>query len=283
MNRADDLLAMARRHLGPVTALPRLDLPAHLQLLATNDGQRYILKQHDTPARFHAEAHAYATWVPTLKGHAPSLIHADPGRLALLLTALPGRRATQLPRDSPAERHAHHGAGGVLRLLHQAPPGPHLSTNVAAYLAQRMRWWAARAHQAALITPAELRLLHAWADQTATEPLDTTVCHLDYQPRNWIVQATRQIGVIDFEHTRLDARIRDFSRLEHRHWRRAPHLRTAFFDGYGHPLDPGEQDLLERFGLLEAVTALVLGHETGNPELLAHGRTLIAHLHDRKG
>lgn len=278
MIRTDALLA-TRRRLGPVIALPRLDLPSHLQVLATSDGQRYIIKQHEAPDRFQAEARAYATWVHALGEHAPSLIHADPDRLTLLLTVIPGQRATQLPGDSLAERQAHRNAGSVLRLLHQALPGPHISAEVPAYLAERMRWWAARAHLAGLIAPSDLRVLHAWADQMATDTLETTVCHLDYQPRNWITQASGQLGIVDFEHTRLDARIRDFSRLEHRHWRRAPHLRTAFFDGYGRPLDSAERDLLERFRFLEAVTALVRGHETGNPELLAHGRAIITDLH----
>ncbi|MFC5821151.1 NAD-dependent epimerase/dehydratase family protein [Nonomuraea harbinensis] len=274
-----DLLAVACRHLGPVTPLPRLDLPPHLQVLTAADGQRYILKHHQTPDRFHAEVHAYSTWVPVLKEHAPSLIHTDPETLSLLLTAIPGQRATQLPEDSDAERLTHRHAGHVLRLLHQAPPGQHTTIDVPAYLAERMRWWAARAHLAALITSSDLQILYSWADEMAAETLETTVCHLDYQPRNWIVGDVGQVGVVDFEHTRLDARIRDFARLEHRYWRRAPHLCAAFFDGYGRPLNFAEQQLLERFRLLEAVTALVRGHEANNAELLTHGRTLIASIH----
>ncbi|MFD1547137.1 NAD-dependent epimerase/dehydratase family protein [Nonomuraea guangzhouensis] len=279
MNAVENgLIAMARRHLGSVTRLPRLDLPPHLMLLAADDGNRYILKHHDSPDRFHAEARAYATWVPSLGEHAPHLVHADPDSLSLLLTVLPGQRAAQLPEGSSAERQAHRAAGRVLRLLHQASPDPHSSTGVSAYLAERMRWWAARAQLAALITPSDLRILHAWADQMTAETLETTVCHLDYQPRNWVVRTTGEVGVLDFEHTRLDARIRDFSRLEHRYWLRAPHLRAAFLDGYGRSLGPSEQELLERFGALEAITALVRGHEAGNAELLAHGRMLITDL-----
>ncbi len=134
-----ELLAMARRHLGPVTPLPRLDLPSHLQVLTTKDGQRYILKHHQAPDRFHVEVRAYSTWVPALKELAPALIHADPDTLSLLLTAIPGQRATQLPEDSLAERRAHREAGHVLRLLHQAPLGPSTATDVPAYLAERMR------------------------------------------------------------------------------------------------------------------------------------------------
>ncbi|WP_214317026.1 aminoglycoside phosphotransferase family protein [Nonomuraea sediminis] len=274
----DDLLAAARRQLGTVALVPNIGLPPHLRLLAAPDGQRYMLKRHSTSERFRAETRAYTTWVPQLGERAPHLISADPETLSLLLTVLPGRRATQLPEGSPAERHAHYAAGHTLRLLHQAPPGPHPSTDVAAYLAERMRWWAARAHLATLISTSELRTLHTWADTLATTALDSTICHLDYQPRNWILSSTGALAVLDFEHTRLDARIRDFARLEHRHWGRDPRLRAAFFDGYGHHPNPAEQELLKRFGALEAITALVRGHECGDPELLAHGRTLLTHL-----
>ncbi|MEU4574614.1 NAD-dependent epimerase/dehydratase family protein [Nonomuraea sp. NPDC023979] len=271
-----DILALARRHLGPVTRLPRLDLPAHLMLLAASGGERYVLKRHDNLDRFRAETHAYATWVRSLGDHAPRLIHADLDSLSLLLTVIPGQRATQLPEGSAAECLAHRAAGRVLRLLHQASPGRSQSgTDVSAYLAERMRWWTARAQLARLIEPSDLRALHSWADRMAVEPLETAICHLDYQPRNWTLGPTGDIGVLDFEHTRPDARVRDFSRLEHRYWRRTPHLRTAFFEGYGSPLAPSDLELLQRFRKLEAITALVRGHESGNAGLLAHGRMLI--------
>ncbi|WP_433235575.1 aminoglycoside phosphotransferase family protein [Streptosporangium sp. CA-135522] len=276
----DGLLAFAHRQLGPVTSLPGSGLPPHLRLLAATDDQRYILKRHKDPNRFRAEARAYTAWVPHLGEHAPRLISADPETLSLLLTVLPGQPVTQLPERSAAERHAHYAAGHTLRLLHQAPPGPHPNTDIAAYLAERMRWWAARAHLATLISPAELRTLHTWADTlTATAAaLDSAICHLDYQPRNWILTPSGTVAVLDFEHTRLDARIRDFARLEHRHWKDAPRLRAAFFDGYGHHPNPAEQGQLERFGVLEAITALVRGYQSGDPQLLAHGRTLLTHL-----
>ncbi|WP_346101409.1 aminoglycoside phosphotransferase family protein [Nonomuraea maheshkhaliensis] len=275
----DDLLAVARDQLGPVTPIQRFDLPSRVQLLVAGDGQRYILKRHDRPGRYRAEADAYSSWVPSLGGNAPTLIHADPDSLSLLLTVVPGRHATQLQEGSTGELRAYREAGRVLRLIHQAPPGPHAGTRAPAHLAERMRWWAGRAHSAALISASHLHALHAWADRMAAETLETAVCHLDFQPRNWIISPTGQIGVFDFEHSRLDVRVRDFSRLEHRFWGHNPGLREAFFDGYGCSLGPAEQDLLRRFGPLEAVTAMVRGYETGNTELLAHGCTLIADLY----
>nr|WP_241779626.1 hypothetical protein [Streptomyces natalensis] len=106
--------------------------------------------------------------------------------------------------------------------------------------------------------------------------MDSAICHLDYQPRNWHVGVG--FWTFDFEHMRRDARIRDFARLEFRHWQAAPQLREAFFTGYGSRLTDTEQRLLERFGAIEAVTAIVRGHEQGDAVLSAHGHTVLAQL-----
>ncbi|MEU8269698.1 hypothetical protein AB0B89_21390 [Sphaerisporangium sp. NPDC049002] len=82
--------------------------------------------------------------------------------------------------------------------------------------------------------------------------------------------------MLDFEHARLDARVRDFARLEHRRWKLSPHLRREFFAGYGQPPHEEEHDLLARLGVIEALTALVRGHERGDSQLVAYGRTLIS-------
>ncbi|MEV8626947.1 hypothetical protein [Streptomyces sp. NPDC051079] len=68
------------------------------------------------------------------------------------------------------------------------------------------------------------------------------------------------------------------ARLEFRRWQAAPNLRTAFFAGYRQPLNDTEQRLLESFGAIEAVTALVRGYEQDDPALSAHGRTVLARL-----
>ncbi|SDG83933.1 Ser/Thr protein kinase RdoA involved in Cpx stress response, MazF antagonist [Sinosporangium album] len=276
---AEDALGFVHRHLGPVTAITRIDLPPYVQFLEDASGERSVLKHHSSPVRFETEARAYTAWAPALGDHAPHLIAADPGSQCLLLTAVSGHRPSQGPPGSPAERHAHHAAGHVLRLLHQAFPGPHPNSDVSAYLAERMRWWATRAHHASLITASELHALLRRADELDGIVVDSAICHLDYQPRNWIIGPGRDVIAVDFEHTRLDARIRDFARLHHRHWRQAPALRDAFFDGYGHHPSPEEQELLHRFEALEAVTALVRGYETNAPKLVAHGRLLLTHLY----
>ncbi|MGA5506944.1 phosphotransferase [Streptomyces umbrinus] len=119
-------------------------------------------------------------------------------------------------------------------------------------------------------------LLHS-ATRLGDSSMDSSICHLDYQPRNWLV-APGRFWVCDFEHTRRDARVRDFARLEYRRWQAIPRLREAFFDGYGAQLTGIEQQLLELFGAIEAATALVRGHEQDDGALRAHGRSVLARL-----
>ncbi|WP_424533804.1 phosphotransferase family protein [Sphaerisporangium viridialbum] len=270
----DPRLTFARRTLGSVSVTSMPGLPAHLLTLTDVRDVLYVVKRHGDAGRFQREARAYATWVPQLGDLAPQMLAADPASCSLLLTLLPGRSAAELPLGSPAEQHAHHAAGATLRIFHQIAPAE-FGDDIAARLAGRIRWWAERAHVANLISAAERHTLLGRADDLAVVVVEGAICHLDYQPRNWLIGPDGMVRVLDFEHARLDARIRDFARLEHRQWRLSPHLRREFFDGYGQPPDEAEQDLLARFGVIEALTALVRGHERGDPGLIAHGRNLI--------
>ena len=59
-------------------------------------------------------------------------------------------------------------------------------------------------------------------------------CHRDFGPWNWIwCPQSERLGVIDFEHARLDDPLVDFAKLEAARWWGCPWLRDAFFDGYG--------------------------------------------------
>jgi thiamine kinase-like enzyme len=98
-------------------------------------------------------------------------------------------------------------------------------------------------------------------------------CHLDYQPANWLIDATGTLRILDFEHARIDATPRDLVRLTYRHWTRRPDLREAFLDGYGRALTGTEQQTIRLCAALDAVTAVVRGHQRGNAELTARGRS----------
>ncbi|MFM9442617.1 aminoglycoside phosphotransferase [Streptomyces acidiscabies] len=269
MNTATPLLTLARETLGVVETVADSALPPNLLRLRDADGRAYLVKQHTLPSRYVREVRAYRTWTRHLASHAPELVACDDARLTLLLTALPGRNAASTENN---ER-LHHRAGAVLGILHQATAtGPLPGTG----LSERLRDWTARAERAGLVSLDERQYLTHSAVLLANTMCDSAVCHLDYQPQNWLT-GPDGFGVCDFEHSRFDARVRDFARLQYRHWRTAPHLRDAFFDGYGRHPSHAEYLLLETFGAIEAVTALVRGHERQDPDLSAHGRAILTH------
>ncbi|MEU1819943.1 aminoglycoside phosphotransferase [Streptomyces abikoensis] len=271
----DPRIQLARRTVGAVTTIADASLPPHVLHLADNRGDTYFAKQHGRSARYAQEVRAYTAWAHHLHGHSPELVARHDSTRTLLLTAVQGRRGQCLPPGSREEEQAHHDAGLVLQSLHRGTAGRSVGA-LGIELASRLQTWIAKAERVGLLSGTEPRLLARIADELAAAPMDSAVCHLDYQPQNWITGSG--LWVIDMEHMRRDARVRDFARLEFRRWQAAPHLRDAFFHGYGAHPTATEQRLLEQFGAIEAVTALVRGHEKDDPALAAHGRTVLSRL-----
>ncbi|MBV9024266.1 MAG: aminoglycoside phosphotransferase [Streptomycetaceae bacterium] len=273
----DPRIELARHTIGDVTVIADPALPPRLLRLTDAHGNDYLAKHHTDPTRYAAETHAYRTWGRHLTEHLPELISHHDASHTLLFTAVPGRNADTLPPDTAEEEQTHHDAGLVLALLHRATSEPPAAGAIGAELAVRLHTWVSRAERADLLSTAERRLLLEIADQLAGTRMDSTVCHLDYQPRNWLY-APGNLWVCDLEHMRRDARIRDFARLAFRRWQTAPHLRTAFFTGYGARLTSTDERLLKSFGAIEAATAIVRGHERDDAALTTHGRTVLLRL-----
>ncbi|MFF1676138.1 aminoglycoside phosphotransferase family protein [Streptomyces sp. NPDC058256] len=272
----DPRVEIARQTIGAVRIVADPGLPPHLLRLLDARGKTYVAKRHTQRDRYTREVHAYRTWGHHLRGYVPELVGWQDSTHTMLLTGLPGDSGDRVPLGSAEEEQAHHVAGFVLGALHRTTAlGP--TGAIGAELAQRVRDWITRADRADLISSTERGCLLRYADALANTIVAGAVCHLDYQPRNWLVRE-EVFGVCDFEHMRRDARIRDFTRLEFRHWQARPRLRDAFFDGYGARLTGTEQQLLESFGAIEAITAIVRGHEQGDVTLSAHGRTVLARL-----
>ncbi|AXI89612.1 aminoglycoside phosphotransferase [Streptomyces sp. ETH9427] len=271
----DPRIRLAHHLLGAVEIAPDPALPLRVVRVVADDGRHFVAKQHAERDRYARELHACRAWGNHLTGHAPKLVGRDDTTRTLLLTALTGDRADTAAPGSPEEELAHHEAGHVLGKLHRATAMPQGGA-VGAALAGRFQSWIDRAVHAGLIDTGEHNLLKHHAAILGNSRMDSAVCHLDYEPRNWLVGDT--FGICDFEHMRHDARVRDFARLEFRRWQSAPHLRTAFFDGYGRPPNDAERRLLESFGAIEAATALVKGHQENDPTLSEHGRTVLSRL-----
>lgn len=271
----DPGIQLAHCLLGAVEIVPDPTLPPRVVRVMADDGRLFIAKQHPEHDRYVRELNAYQAWGTHLNGHAPKLVGHDDATRTMLLTALAGHQADAAAPDSPEEELAHHEAGRVLGKLHRATCTPQDGA-IGAALVERLQSWIDRAVHADLVDAAERNLLLHHAAILGNDLMDSAICHLDYQPRNWLVGDV--FGVCDFEHMRRDARVRDFARLEFRRWHAAPHLRTAFLDGYGRPLTDIERRLLESFGAIEAATALVKGHTENDLTLSAQGRTILSRL-----
>lgn len=120
--------------------------------------------------------------------------------MTILVTALPGRLC-----HDPGDTGAHRQAGALLRLLHDAEP-PRPLEDFQHWLTGRVGSW--REQAAGLLSASERRIIdqHLAALRMLGVP-SGGVCHLDYQPRNWLLDHSGTLRVIDFEHTRLDPKI----------------------------------------------------------------------------
>ncbi len=267
--------ALCHRALGPGTLHPRAGRnsgTSHITRVTDGRGRRYVVKIHTTLEKHQREVHAYTHWTtPAFGSHAPRLVAVDPDLPGVLLTALPGE-----PADAQAPLHAHWQAGMLLRRLHDSqPPSP--LPDYADHLASRLDQWLATAEE--LLAIAEQRLVRRHIAALADLPIPPGVpCHLDYQPHNWLIDDTGALGIVDFEHARIDTGGRDLVRLAHRYWPGHPDRRAAFLDGYGRQLTAIEQRLLTHCAALDAVTCLVRGHQTNDARLAEHGRATLRQL-----
>lgn len=234
-------------------------------------GREYIAKCHSSPEKHNREVHAYRCWAPALGASAPRLVAADPKTLAILVTALPGH-----PCRGTGDVRAHRQAGALLRLLHDTEK-PRPLDGFQEWLATRVWWW--REQSRSLLTAGDRQIIdhHLTALRALGTP-DGGPCHLDYQPRNWLVDQAGTLRVIDFEHARVGLRARDFVRLWFRYWPSRPDLREAFFDGYGRPLTGQEHQAVRHCGAIDALTALARGTQTGDTAMIAHGRATLRQL-----
>ncbi len=270
MTAPEILREAATRLLGPcdVTAV----LAEAVVRVATASGEELVVKQHLSKPLHDREVHAYRTWTSALGPSAPALIAVDGQAMILITAALPGSSA----RDSDLTPSVHQQAGALLRRLHDAEPLADLAW-FRGWLDDRAERWTSRA--APLLSADDARIIEAHLDALSRLPIPRGgPCHLDFQPRNWLISPSGAVSLIDFEHARIDLPARDLVRLRFRTWPGRPDLRDAFLDGYGRPLTPAEDQLIWHLGALDALTALARGHENADPGLTAAGRATLQQL-----
>jgi Ser/Thr protein kinase RdoA (MazF antagonist) len=237
--------------------------------------QEYVVKQHGSRPKHDREVHAYQHWTAALGPAAPRLIAADSATMTIVITTLPGQPCSGDPTAA-----MHHQAGALLRRFHDTEPARELPW-FSGWLDDRIRHWTSQAKTLLSGEDATVVDSHLAALTMIGVPRGVP-CHLDFQPRNWLVDESENLALIDFEHARTDLPARDFVRLRFRVWPSRPDLQDAFFDGYGRRLTDAEDELVRHLGALDALTALARGRQTGDPTLTTSAHTTLGQLRERQ-
>jgi len=217
-------------------------------------GSGWVVKTHDRRMRWSREVSAYRRWTPSLGGHAPAFRAADAASQSLIVSQVPPG-----PRASLSKRDLHHQAGSVLRRLHDcvaAEPAPQFGPELADRTARVLD------EHPSLLGQRDLSAVRAMLREIAELSEVTTVaCHLDYTPRNWLVDSAGVLQVIDFAAARRQPWLRDLVKLQCNTWPRRPDTREAFFDGYGRTLSADEEALLRKLSVVWVVGSLVFASD----------------------
>jgi Choline/ethanolamine kinase len=262
-------LEAATRLIGPCE-ITQVFGPAVARISA-RDGKEYVVKKHADRDKHDREVHAYRQWTPALGSSAPQLVAADAQALAIVTTALDSP-----PYPGPLTMSAHHQAGTILRRFHDAEP-PRPLPDYRDWLRDRAHYWTARAKP--FLSPADLgnASAHLVALQQAADP-DGVPCHLDFQPRNWLLSPTAALYLVDFEHARTDLPLRDLVRLRFRVWPARPDLKDVFLNGYGRDLTGSDTETLQHLGTLDALTAIARGHQNHDIQHIQYGHSTLRQL-----
>ncbi|ASO18798.1 hypothetical protein FHR81_001061 [Actinoalloteichus hoggarensis] len=241
--------------------------------LAIGDGTRWIAKSVLRPSRHRKELAGLRRLAPVLGDRAPRLVHHDDEPGLIVMTRVPG---APMP-DDPAEHRAdsYEQAGSLARLMHESMP-PVTAPAYADELLASLDRWSRAGTRAGLLSRADIDFVADRLAELSRRPAPLTVpCHLDYQPRNWLVDDAGQVHVIDFGAVGPDRWLQDTSRMRHRQWRDRPELGAAFHRGYGRLPTDEELHVQRCRDAHGALTTIVWAHEHGDPAFEAEGRTLL--------
>lgn len=114
----------------------------------------------------------------------------------------------------------HHQAGSLIRRLHDSAAGVP-AVNLAQDMSERLDRWLHRV-PGVVVARDQQMVEEQVAGIADLPPQELVPCHLDNQPRNWLVDDRGTLRLIDFGLTRPDVWVRDLLRLHYRDWDGAP-------------------------------------------------------------
>jgi Ser/Thr protein kinase RdoA (MazF antagonist) len=267
------LAPVVEASVGPVREIDTLPTRADGPQVWRVSGRRgrVFLKRHPSGRGYAQERTALSGWAAALAPSAPHVLAFDDRTRALVLTALPGRRASETVEEDELVA-VHRAAGAWLARLHALDVGERDAMGLDEAVARRIDAALAEA-------PGPLPVERAYVERARARAgtfsgVVRVPCHRDFSPDNWLWDG-RTLGVVDFEHARPDCWLVDLAKLAGGPWSGRPALERAFLEGYGRRLGDEDRERLEVFVLLHGLVTWSWGERHADVPLAAHGREIL--------
>ncbi|WP_285244533.1 phosphotransferase [Pseudarthrobacter sp. fls2-241-R2A-127] len=238
-------------------------------VLEVEHGQRRYVIKAGGPSNHHIrrelEAHRRSTGLLAAGNRAPKLIHADRSLNILITEYLEGSLVEGTDAEYAAETYIQ--AGYLLRAFHDQDG--HIDPDYESAATAKAMAWLDSPHR---IEDSLAEKAKAILGTYRPEPVAVVPTHGDWQPRNWLINGT-EVRIIDFGRYGLRPAASDFCRLAVQQWRTAPHLESAFIEGYGS--DPRTDQLWNAMLLREALSTAAWAYQVGDYEFEDQGHRML--------
>ncbi len=251
------------------------------RITAPGEGE-YYLKRHEYPGHYLAEVRALNEWVQRLPDEpwwsVPKVLTTEDELGALIMTGLPGLILEEAPVEPTTRTKLFQLAGRFAKSLHSCRIDLSSEPTSHTYSEETLDrvLLAAEPH----VDSATLK----WVDSVvrrfdAWKGLAIVPTHCDFSPRNWLFcEGKTLLGIIDWERSRPGYYVEDFQRMIQDHWLLDPHLRDAFFAGYGREPSELEWYQANQVVLINAVGGVTWSISHGDPEFELLNRTVVERL-----
>lgn len=240
------------------------------------DQRSIYLKCHPEPRSWNQERKAITTWLPKIPqglANQPELIASDEKSRLLLLSAVPGKSIESRSWSSRELHNIHLQAGIYLNELHRLETSED-DVPLMEVLPKRLEAWISKADGILKEDQIE-KARECFEIKNLFSEDRRTPCHNDYQPRNWLWDGEK-IGVIDWEHSRLNHPAYDLVRLKMGAWKEDPRLRESFLAGYGQTPDWLIDERMDAIVILFAIGCIVWGAQHQQPDLVDLGNRCLS-------
>ncbi len=250
----------------------------------------FFVKVYERKRKYEQEVKACGVWVRGMdawEGRTPRLAatHEDDarGEWAGMYTAVRGERAEGCGLSAEEWRQMHRQAGEFLKGLHGLRVEDEDAVGLTEAIGARWEEWRTRAEAGGALSAEEMRWMSERAQDVKAFAGETRVaCHRDFHPRNWMVEGRaggeKRLGVIDFEHARLDAAMMDVVRLWAEEWPVRAGCEAAFWEGYGRMKSARDEAQLRVLGALHALATVTWAAQHRDDAFERKGREMMKRL-----